>query len=82
MSDVQLCERLLYLDKLIDREATGTPEQLAARLGMSLPTLFRYLARLRATGGSIAYCPQRQIYYYLLLLYNRSKHPICQPLIR
>ena len=65
MSDFQLCKRLLYLDKLIDREATGSHEVLANRLGISVPTLYRHLARLRAAGGSIDYCSQRQTYYYL-----------------
>ena len=60
MFDFPHRERLLYLDELIDRAATGDHEALAARLGISVPTLYRHLARLRAAGGSIDYCPQRQ----------------------
>ena len=64
MFDFPRRERLRYLDELIDREATGDHETLAARLGIGKSTLYRHLARMRAAGGSIDYCPQRQTYYY------------------
>ena len=53
MSDFQLCERLLYLDKLLDREATGTPEQLAARLGVSQSVLDQPPVHFPEWGGRI-----------------------------
>ena len=57
-------ERLLYLDELIDRAATGDPEQLAARLDLPPSTLKRYLGQLRKFGASIGYCRRLRTYYY------------------
>lgn len=56
---------LVYrLHLLIRRKATGTPDELARKLGISPPTLFRYIETLREFGAPVAFCRTNQRYYY------------------
>lgn len=55
---------MLRLDGLIRRKATGTADDLAERLGVSVPTVYRYMRELRNFGAPISYCPQRHCYFY------------------
>lgn len=55
---------LKRLDLLIRRKATGTPMQLARRLGVSRASVFRYLNELKSVGAPIQYCKVRQSYFY------------------
>ncbi len=43
---------------------TGTPAQLAQRLGISHRTLMRYFAQLRELDADIRFCRHRNTYYY------------------
>ncbi len=52
------------LHRLIKRKATGTPEQLANRMNISRATIFRRMDDLKELGADIAYCRNRQSYYY------------------
>lgn len=57
-------DTLVRLHLLIQRKATGSPVDLSRRLGVSKPTVFRYLQALRSYDAPIAYCKQRECYYY------------------
>ncbi len=52
------------LDDLIRRRATGSPKQLACRLGVSKRTVYNFLDTLRDFGADVRYCPSRNSYYY------------------
>lgn len=56
---------LQQIDHLIRTRATGTPEQLASRLGACERDVFRLIADLRDQGFPIAYDRQAYTYYYM-----------------
>ena len=51
-------------DLLIRLKATGTPDEFAAKLGISRASVFRVIEHLRGTGKVIKYCKYRRGYYY------------------
>lgn len=57
-------ERARRLDALIRKGATGTPENLASKLGVSSATVYRWLQELKAFGLPIKYCKKQQTYLY------------------
>lgn len=57
-------DRLEYLDKLIGRKSTGSPDNLARRINVSKRTIFEYIDILRSLGAGIEYCRYRETYYY------------------
>jgi predicted DNA-binding transcriptional regulator YafY len=58
-------ETVRRVDDLIQRKATGTPAEMAARLGCSERTWYNFLDQLRNDYQfPIAYCRNRQCYYY------------------
>lgn len=57
-------ERLKRIDSLIRRQATGTPEELASKLGIAKRTLFEYLQFIKQEGAEFEYSRTRQSYYY------------------
>jgi predicted DNA-binding transcriptional regulator YafY len=59
--DLILLERLNYLIRI---KGTGTPAQLATRLGASERNLYRLIGRLRDQGFPIAYDKKSDSYYY------------------
>lgn len=76
-------ERLHKLDRLhhlILRKGTGTPTQLANRLGVCKRTAHNLIDELRNLGAPIAYCPTRESYYYeydiVLQLLPKTKQDI------
>ena len=50
---------------LIQRRATGTPEQLSSRLGVSVSTIFALLAEAKELGALFQYNRSIQSYEYL-----------------
>jgi predicted DNA-binding transcriptional regulator YafY len=56
--------RLARIDRLARLRAPGTPEELAARLGIGLATLYRDLDLMRELGAPLAYCNRQGSYYY------------------
>lgn len=56
--------RLEYLNSLIRKKATGSPQQLAKKLNVSERTIFEYVDILRSLGAEINYCRNRKSYYY------------------
>ncbi|WP_019987854.1 hypothetical protein [Rudanella lutea] len=61
---IALIERI---DRLIRQRATGTPEQMAERLGISRSTWFNYLTVLKNDlNFPVEYDREHQTYYYSL----------------
>lgn len=56
--------RISIIDRLIQQECTGNPDQLAHRLGLARSTLFKYLNNMKELGAPIAYNRQRKTFYY------------------
>jgi hypothetical protein len=61
---LNLQEQLTLLHNLIEKGATGTPHELALKLGVAERTARSYIEQLRAMGATICYCRTRQTYYY------------------
>jgi ribosomal protein S25 len=57
-------KRLILIDKLINQEKTGTPQELAARLKISKSHLFCILKELKECGAPILYDKKSKTYYY------------------
>jgi hypothetical protein len=65
---------LEQIDALVRRRATGTPDQMAQKLGIGRATWFEWLEQLRADLGlPIAYDTAARTYYYA-----RPGHLICR----
>lgn len=56
--------RMQYLKELIEKERTGTPKELAKRLGISERMLFRYIENLKTSEKPIAFCRRRKTYVF------------------
>ena len=61
MDHLKLIKRLHLF---IKRKATGCPESLARKLGVSEPTVYRYIRDLRNMGAPIFFDRDRQSYVY------------------
>ena len=57
-------EQIKYLNKLIRQQRTGTPEQLAKKMQISVATLYRRLRVLKEAGVPIKYYRNLQRYAY------------------
>jgi predicted DNA-binding transcriptional regulator YafY len=57
-------ERLKRIDHLIHIKGTGTPAQLANRIGISERSIYLYLNLMRDLGAPIKFDNYRQTYYY------------------
>jgi len=57
-------ERLKRIDHLIRIKGTGTPAQLAERIGISERSIYLYLNLMRDLGAPIKFDNFRQSYYY------------------
>ncbi|MFZ2906536.1 MAG: HTH domain-containing protein [Cyclobacteriaceae bacterium] len=57
-------QRMRYLQELIEKQKTGTPEELAKKLGISRRMLFEYLTAIKENGMPVQYCRTRKRYYY------------------
>ena len=64
MNFFEEADRREQIHQLIKLRATGTPKQLAKRLGMSKRSLFRIIEEMRGRGFPIAYDKLRECYYY------------------
>jgi transcriptional antiterminator len=61
----KISKRLYFLDELIKKEATGSPVELAKRLGVSRRMIFNYLEYLASEKSiSIIYCKRKKTYLY------------------
>lgn len=49
---------------MICRKATGPPDRFAARINICRSALMQTIKEMKELGAPIAYCKQRQSYYY------------------
>lgn len=64
MNFIRQIERLQKLNKLIEQEKTGTPEELASRLGISKRQLHNLIETLKDMGAGIVYSKKNGTYQY------------------
>lgn len=64
MSALKYIERLQRMDYFIRIRNTGSPNEFAAKLGISERTLYDYLNALKELGAPIAYCYHENSYIY------------------
>ncbi|MBD1434415.1 DNA-binding protein [Sphingobacterium sp. DN00404] len=64
MTVFKYIDRINLLDKLIRQRRTGTPLELAKRLGISVSRLYVILDDLKDRGAPIGYSRQSLTYYY------------------
>lgn len=57
-------ERINMLHRLIELENTGTPQELAKKLNISLRQLYRIVEWLRTVGAPVCYNRKSKTYYY------------------
>jgi predicted DNA-binding transcriptional regulator YafY len=56
--------RFQTIDRLIQRKATGTSEQLAEKIGVSRRTIFEYISVMKETGAPIYFSKIKKSYCY------------------
>jgi predicted DNA-binding transcriptional regulator YafY len=56
--------RLVRIDYLIRIKGTGSPSQLANRLGVGERTIYEYISTMKSLGAPIRFCRHRRSYYY------------------
>jgi len=82
MSTLEQLQIIARMDKLIRREATGCPQKFAARLGISMRSLYNYLGLIRDIGAPVDYSKSGRSYRYLrdgkLVIGFRDKEDIFQ----
>jgi predicted DNA-binding transcriptional regulator YafY len=59
-----ILNRLERLDYFIRIKATGTPQELASKLGLSRSSLYEYINVLKERGAVIHFCRKRHCFYY------------------
>ena len=57
-------DRISMMHKLVSRQKTGTPEELAHRLGVSRTSLYELIDELRSRGAPIAYSKSAKTFFY------------------
>lgn len=61
----KVIDKLKRIDRLIRLKSTGSPRELARKLGISPSTVYEYLLILKQTfHAPIAYCRSRRSYLY------------------
>lgn len=64
MNFVKQIERLQYLDRLITKQSTGTPDELAERLGISRSQLYNLINYFNEIGIEVKYSKRLHSFYY------------------
>jgi len=64
MNFIKQLERFQKLDKLIKMRCTGTPIELANKLGISRSHVYRLIDSLKDYGADICYCRKELSFYY------------------
>jgi len=57
-------DRITLMHKLVSRQRTGTPEELARSLGVSRTSLYELIDELRSRGAPIAYSKSAKTFFY------------------
>lgn len=65
MKFIEQIERIKKLNKLIDNECTGCPNELANKLGIKRSTLYEAIEYLKSIGLEISYNRKRRTFYYV-----------------
>jgi transcriptional antiterminator len=65
MKSIKTLERLQSLHKLIDRENTGTPLELADKLNVSERLTYNLIEQLKEFNADIGYSRKSKTYFYL-----------------
>lgn len=60
----QYLDLLLRLDQFIRQKGTGSPPELAQKMGISERSLYEYLKVLKDLGAPIKFSRQERSYYY------------------
>lgn len=61
---IEILHRLQRIDHLIRIKGTGTPKQLANKIGVSERRIYVYLELMKQQGAPIRFCNSRQSYFY------------------
>ena len=61
----EIFQRLDRIDQLIRIKGTGTPAQLAGKIGLSERSMYEYIRLMKEFGAPVVYSRERQSYYYL-----------------
>jgi biotin operon repressor len=64
MKFAEQIERLQYLDKQIRKKATGPPEKLAKKIGLSRSQLYNLIGYLNDIGMDVRFSRRRNSFYY------------------
>lgn len=64
MKVFEYLDRISLMHKLVSRQRTGTPEELARMLGVSRTTLYELIDELRSRGAPIAYSKSAKTFFY------------------
>ena len=54
-----------WIDHLIRIKGTGTPSELADKIGMSERSTYEYIRLMKEFGAPVVYSRQRKSYYYM-----------------
>jgi biotin operon repressor len=65
MNFIRQIERMQLLNKLIREQRTGSPEELADRLGVSRAKVYLMLEELKDIGIEIGYSKKSRSFYYI-----------------
>jgi predicted DNA-binding transcriptional regulator YafY len=57
-------KRFQTIDRLIQRKATGSTEQLAEKIGVSKRTIIEFINIMKETGAPIYFCRIKKSYCY------------------
>ena len=60
----EIFQRLNRIDHLIRIKGTGTPSELADKIGMSERSTYEYIRLMKEFGAPVSYSRQRKSYYY------------------
>ena len=60
----KIFDRLERLHNLIRHKATGSPAELAKRLGTTERTVYNWISLMKSMGAPIGFCRDRQTYHY------------------
>ena len=60
----EIFHRLSRIDSLIRIKGTGTPSELAEKIGISERSTYEYLRLMKDFGAPVLYSRQRKSYYY------------------
>ena len=60
----EIFQRLSRIDHLIRIKGTGTPSELAGKIGISERSTYEYIRLMKEFGAPVLYSRQRKSYYY------------------